>query len=108
MVSETCAFRTTVLDELRKHELSWRTVFENGSIDATAATVRSDLAITAWLASTVPSELDILTAESGLPELPGFGINLHFSPGQNSPAVSELARHMREGLTRLRSSVTAA
>jgi hypothetical protein len=105
MVSETCAFRTTVLDELRKRELSWRTVFENGSIDATAATVRSDLVITAWLASTVPPELDILPLESGLPELPGFAINLHLSPGRNSPAVSELARHVRDGLTRSRQPV---
>jgi DNA-binding transcriptional LysR family regulator len=102
MVSETCAFRTTVLDELRKRELPWRTVFENGSIDATAATVRSDLAITAWLVSTVPPELDILPPESGLPELPGFAIILHLSPGQNLPAVTELARHVRDGLTRVR------
>jgi hypothetical protein len=105
MVSETCAFRTTVLDELRKRELPWRTVFENGSIDATAATVRSDLAITAWLASTVPPEFDILPPDRGLPELPGFAINLHVSPGQNSPAVNELARHVRNGLTRFRQPV---
>ncbi|MDR6450442.1 DNA-binding transcriptional LysR family regulator [Paraburkholderia terricola] len=108
MVSETCAFRTTVLDELRKRELLWRTVFENGSVDATAATVRSDLAITAWLASTVPPELDILPPESGLPELPGFAINLHLSPSQNSPAVTELARHVRDGLTRFRRPVSFA
>lgn len=105
MVSDTCAFRTTVLDELRKRELPWRTVFENGSIDATAATVRSDLAITAWLASTVPPELDILPPESGLPELPGFAINLHLSSGQNSPAVTELARHVRDGLSQFRQRV---
>jgi DNA-binding transcriptional LysR family regulator len=102
MVSETCAFRTTVLEELRKRELPWRTVFENGSIDATAAMVRSDLAITAWLASTVPPDLDILTPDSNLPELPGFAISLHLSPHQHSPAVTALAQHMREGLTRLR------
>ncbi|MFM0572496.1 LysR substrate-binding domain-containing protein, partial [Paraburkholderia caledonica] len=106
MVSETCAFRTTVLDELRKRELLWRTVFENGSVDATAATVRSDLAITAWLASTVPPELDILPPESGLPELPAFAINLHLPPSQNSPAVTELARHVRDGLTRFRRPVS--
>jgi DNA-binding transcriptional LysR family regulator len=95
-----------VLDELRKRELLWRTVFENGSVDATAATVRSDLAITAWLASTVPPELDVLPPESGLPELPGFAINLHLSPSQNSPAVTELARHVRVGLTRFRRPVS--
>jgi DNA-binding transcriptional LysR family regulator len=104
MVAETCAFRPTVLNALRKHELPWRTVFENGSIDTTAATVRSDLAVTAWLASTVPPELHILPPESGLPHLPGFAINLHLSPNQNSPAANELARHVRDGLARFRQS----
>ncbi|TEU83523.1 LysR family transcriptional regulator, partial [Burkholderia cepacia] len=59
MVAPTCAFRPTVLDALRGCDRAWRTVFENGSIDATTATVRSDLAVTAWLASTVPADLDI-------------------------------------------------
>jgi DNA-binding transcriptional LysR family regulator len=105
MVVETCAFRRPVLDALRKHELPWRTMFENGSIDATIATVRSDLAITAFLASTVAPELDILPPQSGLPELPSFAINLHLSKGQSSPAVMELARHLRDGLTRSRPPV---
>src|SRR4051812_15647533 len=60
MVAETCAFRPAVLEALDQHGLEWRTVFENGSIDATTATVRSDLAVTTWLASTVPADLDIL------------------------------------------------
>ncbi len=47
-------------------------MFENGNIDATVATVRSDLAVTTWLASTVPADLDILPSESGLPPLTEF------------------------------------
>jgi DNA-binding transcriptional LysR family regulator len=105
MVAETCVFRPLVYNELRKLDVSWRTVFENGSIDATAATVRSDLAVTVWLASTVPPELDILPPESGLPQLPDFAINLHLSPNQNPPVVTELARHMRDRLARFLQSV---
>jgi hypothetical protein len=44
-----------VLTALDEPVLAWRSVFEKGSIEATTATVRADLAITAWLASTVPS-----------------------------------------------------
>ncbi|MBN3787026.1 LysR substrate-binding domain-containing protein [Burkholderia sp. Ac-20353] len=100
MVAETCAFRPVVLDALRDRDLAWRTVFENGSVDATAATVRSDLAVTVWLASTVPADLDILPADSGLPELPAFAINLHLPRGQGSPAATELAHHLRNGFAR--------
>ena len=100
MVAETCAFRPAVLQALGERNLTWRTVFESGSIDATTATVRSDLAVTVWLASTVPADLDILSPEAGLPELPSFAINLHVANGPMSPAIAELARQIRGGLAR--------
>ncbi len=102
MVAETCAFRPAVLAALHNQDREWRTVFENGSIDATTATVTTDLAITAWLAFTVPSHLDILPAEAGLPPLPSFAINLHLPTRDAAPATLELARHIREGLSRSR------
>ncbi|KAB0656990.1 LysR family transcriptional regulator [Burkholderia sp. AU33545] len=104
MVDRTCAFRPTVLDALRACDRAWRTVFENGSIDATAATVRSDLAVTVWLASTVPVDLDILPADSGLPALPNFAINLHLPRGEPTPAAAELGRHLRNGFARMRAA----
>ncbi|MER9658005.1 LysR substrate-binding domain-containing protein [Mesorhizobium sp. M0152] len=100
IVADTCAFRPAVLSALSEHGLEWRTVFENGNIDATTATVRSDLAVTAWLASTVPPDLDILPFETGLPPLPNFSINLHLPGHGAAPAVQEFARHIRDGLAR--------
>lgn len=100
IVADTCAFRPAVLSALNEHGLEWRTVFENGNIDATMATVRSDLAVTAWLASTVPPDLDILPFESGLPPLPNFAINLHLPRHGVGPAAQEFARHIRGGLAR--------
>ncbi|WP_181176763.1 LysR substrate-binding domain-containing protein [Mesorhizobium sp. B1-1-7] len=100
IVADTCAFRPAVLSALNEHGLEWRTVFENGNIDATTATVRSDLAVTAWLASTVPPDLDILPFESGLPPLPNFAINLHLPRHGVGPAAQEFARHIRDGLAR--------
>ncbi len=100
MVADTCAFRPAVLSALSEHGTPWRTVFENGNIDATTATVRMDLAVTAWLASTVPADLDIFGADSGLPELPSFAINLHLPRHGAQPAAREFGDFIREGLLR--------
>jgi DNA-binding transcriptional LysR family regulator len=102
MVADTCAFRQAVLAALDAHGRAWRTVFENGSIDATTATVRTDLAVTAWLACTVPPDLEILGPNAGLPPLPGFAITLHRPRPEAGPAAQELARHLREGMLRPR------
>ncbi len=107
MVADTCAFRSSVFSALSNGDRRWRTVFENGNIEATTATVRTDLAVTAWLASTVPADLDILSIEEGLPELPVFAINLHLPKGNAMPPAQELARHIREGLVRPRQSAAA-
>ncbi|HKU93801.1 MAG TPA: LysR family transcriptional regulator [Vineibacter sp.] len=96
VVSDTCAFRPAVFAALHQHGVQWRTVFDNGNIEATIATVRMDLAVTAWLASTVPADLDVLGPDSGLPALPSFAINLHLPRSGASRGVSELARHLRE------------
>jgi DNA-binding transcriptional LysR family regulator len=102
MVAETCAFRPAVLAALHGQDKAWRTVFENGNIEATMATVRMDLAITAWLASTVPPDLKILTPDAGLPRLPPFSINLHLPGHSASAATMELARHIRDVMQRHR------
>lgn len=100
MVADSCAFRPVVLSALHEHGLEWRTVFENGNIDATTATVRSDLAVTTWLASTVPADLEILSSDGALPPLPNFAISLHLPRHGVGPAAQEFARYVRDGLAR--------
>jgi DNA-binding transcriptional LysR family regulator len=99
LVAETCAFRPAVLGALESHGVAWRTMFESGSIDATRATVRADLAITAWLRSTVPPDLDIVAAGDVLPELPPFAVNLHRTQASPSPAAAELAGRIRRAVS---------
>ncbi|EPZ90212.1 hypothetical protein [Burkholderia cenocepacia] len=48
------------------------------------------------------TDLGILPAGGGLPVLPNFSINLHVPRGQHTPAVTELARYLRNGFARLR------
>jgi DNA-binding transcriptional LysR family regulator len=97
MVAASCAFRPAVEAALAGCGRAWRTVFESGSLEATTATVRADLAVTAWLDFTVPADLDILPPEAGLPALPPFAITLH-RPRDASPAAAALAAAIRDAL----------
>lgn len=98
LVAETCAFRPVVLDALGTQGMTWRTLFDSGSIEATNAMVRADLSVTTWLASTVPNDLDVLPSDAGLPDLPRFAINLHRSKGQATSAATEFGRHIQRSL----------
>ena len=100
IVADTCAFRPALLEALARDGRDWRVVFENGNLEATTATVRADLTVSAWLAGTVPSDLHVLAPADGLPELPLFAINLHVPSHVVSPVVSAFTEHIRDGLTR--------
>ena len=102
MMADTCAFRPAVLAALAGHGTGWRTVFESGSMEAALATVRADLAVSAWLASTLPPDLDILPSSFGLPELPAFALKLHLPRHHAGGATTELAQRIRNGLVRHR------
>ncbi|WP_158903500.1 LysR family transcriptional regulator [Burkholderia sp. L27(2015)] len=97
MVADSCGFRPVVQAALHDRGIEWRTVFESGNIEATTATVRSDLAVTAWLASTIPAELAILSGEDDLPTLPNFAISLRL-PSVAPLVAQEFARYVRERL----------
>ncbi len=61
-------------------------MFENGNVEATAATVRAGLAVTTWLVSTVPADLETLAPhEASLPTLPSFADGLQL-PTKVEPA----------------------
>ncbi len=100
LVAETCVFRPQVLSALARQGRASRTMFENGGLDATRTTVRLDLAISAWLSTTVPADLTILPPEAGLPELPSFAITLHMVQATRGNAFHELAHHLREAMAR--------
>jgi hypothetical protein len=71
-----------VLGALAKEGIAWRTVFENGSFDATAS-----------LASTVPDDLEVLSALAGLPALPTFAICLRL-PATVQPVVEAFTQYL--------------
>lgn len=88
---ETCVFRPAIFSALQNHDMPWRVVFDDASIEAIALSLRSDLAVTTWLASTVPGDLDIIDATSGLPVLPDFSIRLLSGKNASMPACAAMA-----------------
>jgi DNA-binding transcriptional LysR family regulator len=94
--SRTCRFRPVVLDALRRAGLDWRFVLEIGNQDAVNATVAAGIAVGAVLADSVPADLQILPATSGLPPLPEFLVNL-FLPATGAGDIAvELSLHVRQ------------
>ncbi|HIP80604.1 MAG TPA: LysR family transcriptional regulator [Kiloniellaceae bacterium] len=98
IVSETCAFRDPIVEALEARAIPWRSVFEYGTLEATMTTVRSDLAVTAFLASFIPEDMEVLGRDSGLPELPNFTINLYESNVETNPAARQVADYLRESM----------
>jgi DNA-binding transcriptional LysR family regulator len=92
-----CAFRAPIRDALQQAGIAWRSVSEVTNTTAQVATVAADIAVMAWMASTVPEGLEVLGRESGLPPLPPFTVNLDLTK-DGSPIVQELARHIRQAL----------
>ncbi|BDW96431.1 LysR family transcriptional regulator [Thalassospira tepidiphila] len=95
LVSRECAFRPAVIDALDQAGIAWRSVFESGNIEATAATVRSDLSITAFLVGTIPDDLEALGRDDALPELPKFAISLMEKAGAHNEVRDVFAKMVR-------------
>ncbi|QFU17582.1 LysR substrate-binding domain-containing protein [Microvirga thermotolerans] len=93
-----CAFRGPVREALLKAGIEWRSTSEVTNTSAQVATVAADIAVMAWLASTVPEGLEVLGREAGLPPLPPFTVNLYLPRDGGNHVVQELARHIREAV----------
>lgn len=93
--NDTNVLRPAMLQALRDSGPGYRVVSEVGTIETVSATVRTDLAITALLQSTVPDDVDILGSEAGLPELPHFEINMLPSRKSSDPVAEALCREIR-------------
>jgi hypothetical protein len=59
--------------------------------------VRSGLALTSWLPSTVPANLFVLDERHGFPPLADFAIHLDSLSSAPNSAVADMA-HTRQGL----------
>lgn len=93
-----CAFRAPIREALQKAGIEWRSVFDSTNTSAQVATVAADTAVMAWMASTVPSNLEVLGPDTGLPLLPPFMVNLYLPKGGGNHIVQEMARMIRDAV----------
>jgi DNA-binding transcriptional LysR family regulator len=109
--SRTCRFRPVVLDALRRAGLDWRFVLEVGYQDGINATIAAGIAVGALLEDSVAENMVILNghnrssaatwsgdgiAQTDLPDLPEFLVNLFLPTTGASDIAVELARHVRQ------------
>jgi DNA-binding transcriptional LysR family regulator len=90
-----CRFRPVVIEALQASEIDWRTVSEDCNMEPVYATLKAGLAVAPLLRISVPDYLEILGAESGLPTLPDFKVNLYV-PSAATSVTEELARQIRQ------------
>ncbi len=92
---KNCRFRPVAIDAVRTQGRDWRIVLQVANQDAVNATIAAGLCVGALLRESVPATLEILGADTGLPPLPAFHINLHMPRSGGSEIARELARHIR-------------
>jgi DNA-binding transcriptional LysR family regulator len=94
---KTCIFRTAVIEALTRARVPWRSICQEGSLEAVFATLEADMAVAVFLSRTVPEGL-VPVRDRGLPSLPSFHLNLRSAADRTSPAAEELANHIRSGI----------
>ena len=97
--NETNALRPAMVRALRENKTIYRTVSEVGTSETVSATVRTDLAITALLQSTAPSDVDILTGHENLPDLPHLEVNMLGPRDHSNSVATALCGKIREAFS---------
>ena len=105
----TCAFRSPTMDALAGQGRDWRRTCECRDDAGVMAAIGADLAVGAFLRSSLTPLLAPVPREAGLPPLPVFSVNLYVAPKRAvSPVVAELALHIRRNLAPRPALVAAA
>lgn len=91
---DRCIFRSWTLDALEKQGIKYRIVYVSQSTSGVIEAVRAGLAVAPVVRSNVPSDLNIVGLEKGLPLLPVSNIALHKTKGTVSNAVECFSEHI--------------
>lgn len=73
----------------------YRVAYASGSVAGLTAVVRSGQAIAVLTQTAVPSDLEIVPADRGLPSLPSVGIAVKLDSDRPAALVSAFAEHVR-------------
>lgn len=79
----------------------YRVAYASGSLTGLTAVVRSGSAVAVLTRCAVPPDLQVLSADAGLPELPMLSIGVAFAGRRPSPLATAFANHVRDVLPTL-------
>jgi DNA-binding transcriptional LysR family regulator len=77
---------------------AYRVSYASGSLTGLLAVVRSGAAVAVLTRCALPTDLQMLAPDQGLPALPDVGITIAFASTRPSPLAKALALHVREML----------
>ncbi|KAA8385951.1 LysR family transcriptional regulator [Acetobacter sp. DmW_136] len=86
------------ISSLQRQKRSYRIVYASGSLTGLIAVVRSGQAIAVLTKCAVPSDIQELPKDIGLPALPQLGITLAFSEETTSSLVEKFSSHIEKVL----------
>lgn len=96
---ERCGVRAATIEALGRAGIPWRPIGHLGHLESVAGTVAADMAVSTFLADSVPEGLETLR-DHGLPALPHYYVNLRRLPGADGDALRALERCIRDGFAR--------
>ncbi len=91
---DDCIFRTWAIEALEKSGISYRIVYVSRSISGLIDAVRAGFAVAPIIRSNVPSDLQIVGIENGLPVLPVSNIVLHKTKKATSEIIEYFCEHV--------------
>ncbi|MEH6567362.1 MAG: LysR substrate-binding domain-containing protein [Halopseudomonas sp.] len=97
MFNNDCFCREWACNALDAMEREYRVAYTSPSLSAIMAVVGAGLAITAQLESLIPSDMQVLGSEHGLPAMPSASIVLLRNPQAQTPITECLAEYVAEG-----------
>ncbi|MDE0279767.1 MAG: LysR substrate-binding domain-containing protein, partial [Gammaproteobacteria bacterium] len=98
------ALRPAMVRALKENRIKYRTVSELGTIETVSATVKTDLAISALLKSTVPADVEILGGANHLPDLPHFEVVMLGAKTGTDQVIQAFAQTIRDAFSSLNRS----
>ncbi|KRA14991.1 LysR family transcriptional regulator [Lysobacter sp. Root604] len=96
---ERCGVRAATIEALGHAGIPWRPIGHLGHLESVTGTIEADMAVSTFLANSVPDGLDVLRGH-GLPALPHYYVNLRRLPGADGAALRTLEGCIRASFAR--------
>lgn len=102
-----CCWRKMMIEALKAQGRKYRVAYASPNSYTINVAVQQGLAVAVMPEICLRPGMRVLTEEEGFPPLGTFDIGMVRKPGRASPAVEELARHIKEGLQSSRFAIAA-